>query len=436
MTKKKITYKTELPKQEEDRKFLRMVGVIILIFCLAILSFVGGRIFQEYNEDTPLVPFWNIGKVSNIDRRGFNEESIDEFNTGLFWEVWDALQMNYVDESVLDEEKMFYGSVKGMVNSLGDPATIFLNPEEAESFKRQSEGKYYEGIGAELGYRDGAIVVIAPIAGSPAKDAGVLAGDTIVRIDGELVRQSDSVYDVVDRIRGDAGTEVVLTLMRSGEPELLEIPIVRGEITVPSMTLEKDDDFDVYILRVSRFTDASLGSWSGLWDEKVEEFLQSGEDKLIVDLRGNPGGFFDAGVYAAEEFLSKGSVIAKQEDRQGRVRDYQVKREGRLLDTKIVVLVNEGSASASEIFAGALQQNDRTDVVGMDTYGKGTAQSVVDFSDGSSLHLTIVKWLLPDGSWISDENVVEPDFEIELTNEDFLEGYDPQLEKAVELLEK
>jgi carboxyl-terminal processing protease len=434
MNKRKITYKTELPKQEEGRKFPRMLGVVILVFCLSVLSFVGGRIFQQYNEGTSLLPFWNIGRVGNIDRRAFNEGQIDEFNTRLFWDVWDTLQRNYVDESVLDEEEMFYGSIKGMVNSLGDPATIFLNPEEAEAFKRQSEGKYYEGIGAELGYRDGVIVVIAPITGSPAEKAGVLAGDTIVRIDGELVKQSDTVYDVVDRIRGDAGTEVVLTLMRRGETELLDISIVRGEITVPSMTLERDDDLDVYILKVSRFTDASLSKWTSLWDEKIDEFLESGEDRLILDLRTNPGGFFDAGVYAAGEFLSKGTVVAKQEDRFGRVQEYQVKRDGKLLDIEVVVLVNEGSASASEIFAGALQQNDRANIVGMDTYGKGTAQSVVDFSDGSSLHLTIVKWLLPDGSWINQENVVEPDFEVELTNEDFLEGNDPQMERAVELL--
>ncbi len=435
MNKRKITYKTVLPKEEEkpDHRFFRIIGVVILVFCLSVISFVGGRVFQTYSEN-PLKPMF-FSKTSSVDKDKFNENAAGVFDTKLFWDVWETILNSYVDLEVIDEEEMYYGAIKGMVNSLGDSATIFLNPDETESFKNHSAGKYYEGIGAELGYRDGAVVVIAPIEGSPAVAAGVQAGDLILKVDDETIKSSHSIYDVVQKIRGDAGTEVVLTVLRIGESKSKEISIIRGEITVPSMTLDIDDS-GIYVLKVSRWTDSSLSEWSKLWDSKVQEFLDSGSDKLIIDLRNNPGGFFDAAIYAAEDFLEKGTVVAKHEDRQGNSRDYVVGRKGKLLNKRVVVLVNGGSASASEIFAGALQYDDRVEVVGLPTYGKGTAQSVVDFRDGSSLHLTIIKWLLPDGTWLNQDNVVTPDHEVDLTSDDFKDGLDPQLQKAIEVINK
>ncbi len=422
MEEKRINYKPSMPKLEQQRSnMMRVVGVLILVVCVAAISFAGGRVFER-----------DSGYFTGQNKRDFSKEG---FDSSLFWDVWGRLQSGYVDKDAVDEEGMFYGAIKGMVMSLDDPATVFLTAEENEEFRKQTEGKHFEGIGAELGYRDGVIVIISPLEGSPAKTAGLQPGEIILKIDDEDVKRSDSIYDVVAKIRGERGTEVVLTLM-GRDMEIRDLTIVRDEITVPSMSFSETDSDGVYMIKVGRFTEASLPVWKGVWNAKVEEFLKTGSNKLILDLRGNPGGFFDAGLYAAEDFLPKNTIIAKQEDRNGVIQEYRVSREGRLLDIDVVVLVNEGSASASEILAGALQQNSRAQIIGQETYGKGTAQQVVDLYDGSSLHLTVVKWLLPDSGWLNPENVIIPDFEVELTNDDFKEGLDPQLEKALEILSK
>ncbi len=411
-----------MPNADADSRFLRFLGVLIIVVCVASLSFAGGRIFEQRTEYPYLSNFENFSR--------------EDFDSSLFWDVWNILEREYVDEEAIDREAMFYGAIKGMVSSLDDPATIFLNAEESETFRKQTEGKHFEGIGAELGYRDGVVIIISPLEGSPAKAAGVQPGAVILKVDGEEVKRTETVFDVVKRIRGEKGTEVVLELMQGSRMEIEEITIVRDEITIPSMSLEETDVDGIYRIKVGRFTEASLAVWNGVWNNTVQEFLETGSDKLILDLRGNPGGFFDAGIHAAEEFLQKGTLVAKQEDRQGNTQKYEVSREGELLDVDVVVLVNEGSASSSEILAGALQKANRARVIGVETYGKGTAQRMVDLYDGSTLHITIVKWLLPDGTWINPENVIIPDIEVELTQEDFEEGLDPQLEKALEVLGK
>ncbi len=421
---KRINYKPDMPELKHKPKIVRILGLVILLVCVSALSFVGGRLFEQEVK---------YGFVN----QNWSDFTKKDFESSLFWDVWGMLKENYVDDEAINEEEMFYGAIKGMVMSLGDPATIFLTAEENEEFRKQSEGKAFEGIGAELGYRDGAIVIIAPLEGSPAKAAGLNPGDIIFKVDGQAIQSQDSIFDVVKRIRGEKGTEVILTLIDPVDLEKREVTIIRDEITVPSMSLQKIDSADnTYILKVGRFTEATLPLWNKLWDSNVDEFLSTGSNKLVLDLRGNPGGFFDSGIYAAEEFLSQNVVIAKQEDRNGLVEEYRVSRQGKLTDVNVVVLVNEGSASASEILAGALQKNNRAKVVGVNTYGKGTAQRVIDLYDGASLHLTVVKWLLPDGTWLNPENVITPDVEIELTNDDFKVGKDPQLEKAIELLGK
>jgi carboxyl-terminal processing protease len=335
-------------------------------------------------------------------------------------------------EEITDLDKK-YGAIKGLVDSYGDPATTFLTPEETESFESTNEGKYFEGIGAELGYEDGYIVVISPIDGSPAKEAGVRPGDIIISVDGEEVSKGDNIYEVVDMIRGEAGTVVTLEVLREGDMEVTEIEITRGEITVPSMTLELLEG-DIAYLDLARFTDATYLTWVSNWEETTSEIIEKGSKKMILDLRGNPGGYFDAAIYAADEFLAGQEVISLQEDGKGNQKEYKSEKGGDLSDIQLVVLVDAGSASASEILAGALKYHGVAQVVGESTYGKGTAQAIEDFSDGSSLHITIYKWLLPDETWINRDNPITPDYEVEFTNEDFTEGNDPQLEKAIELL--
>jgi carboxyl-terminal processing protease len=400
-----------------ENSIKRIVGIVILTFCMFVAGFVAGRIFEG----------------SSIDILG--SDSSDTVDFSLFWEVWNTLEDGYVDADKIDEETMVYGSIKGMVNSLDDPATVFLDPDETEEFNLANEGKYFEGIGAELGYEDGTVIIVSPLEGSPAKEAGLRPGDIILKVDDHEVSSSDTVYDVVALIRGEAGTTVSLEILHEGDMETTIVEIERKEITVPSMSWEiVGDNEDIALINLDRFTDSSYSAWISSWDLIVDEIVNSGKDKIILDLRGNPGGYLDAAIYAADDFLEKGDIIVQQRDRNDNLDVSKASGNGSLLDKEVVVLIDAGSASASEILAGALQQNEKAQLVGESSYGKGTAQSVIDFFDGSSLHLTIMQWLLPDGEGLTRDSSITPDIEVEYTNEDFVNGDDPQMEKAIEML--
>ncbi len=399
-----------------EQKHRRLVGTAILLVAVFVLGILTGQ--RVTGSDITTV---------------FNKNS--DVNMDMFWQVWNIASKQYVDSDKVDKEKMVTGAIKGMVNSFEDPATVFLDPEETKKFNESTSGKFFQGIGAELGYSDGSVIVVSPIEGSPAKEAGIRSGDYILKIDDYELTPKDSIYDAVAKIRGDAGTKVTLTVLHRGDEKPVSIEIERKEITVSSMTLEFiGNNKDIANLKVNRFTETTVAEWEREWDSKVSQIVKSGVKKMILDLRGNPGGYFDAAIYSADEFLDEGKIISQQRDGSGRVMKYESKKGGELLDIEVVVLVNEGSASASEILAGALQQNGRAKVIGMATYGKGTAQSVLDLSNGSSLHLTILKWLLPDGRNLDHENSIKPDVEVDLTNDDFKAGKDPQLQKALEIL--
>lgn len=406
-------------EQENNQKgFQKIIGIGMVI----VIVFTAGLI---------------VGRSVDVDASIFPRTTSRNLDMGMFWRVLDLTRRNYVDSDEIVEEDLVYGSIKGMVDSLGDPATVFLTPEETEEYNAASEGKFFEGIGAELGYDDGQVIVVTPLEGSPAKAAGIRPGDYILKIDDYELASEDTVYDAVAKIRGEAGTEVVLTVLHQGESEPVEITITRDEITIPSMSLEFiGTNEEIAHFKIGRFTEASYDIWISEWDKNVQEIVNSGVDKVILDLRGNPGGFFDAAIYAGDDFLGEGFVISKQKDANGNIKDYSSTKGGDLLGTELIILIDSGSASASEILAGALKQAGRGILIGEETFGKGTAQRVYDLEDGSSLHLTILKWLLPDGSNIERENAITPDIEIELTNDDFIEGNDPQLNKAIEELSK
>ena len=407
---------------KKENSIKKIIGILILTVSVFVTGFVGGRIFEG-------------STVGLLNKTNGNVTISEDENFGLFWEVWDTIKNGYVDEEKIDEQSMFYGSIKGMVDSVEDPATVFLDPDETEEFSLSNEGKYFEGIGAELGYDDGSVIIVSPLAGSPAKEAGIRPGDVILKIDDYEVSSTDTIFDVVALIRGEAGTMVILQVFRKGEFTPVDIEIERKEITVPSMSWELlEDNRDIVIINLDRFTDSSYLEWTKNWDTLVEEIVDSGVERIVLDLRGNPGGYFDAAIYAADDFLTDDEMIAQQRDRRGNLDVYKATKGGRLLNEEVIVLVDAGSASASEILAGALQENDRAELVGEETYGKGTAQSVVDFNDGSSLHLTILQWLLPDGEGLTRENPITPDIEVEYTDEDFVNGDDTRLEKAIEML--
>jgi len=398
-------------------------GKVFGVLILTVVAFCGGIIFGR-----------NIGPVSNGMMSFNNSKSV---NIDLFWDVWNVLEDKYVQKDKVSESDRVYGAIKGLVDSYDDPATIFLTPEETKDFNDLNSGKYFEGIGAELGYSEGSIIVVSPLDGSPAKEAGIRPGDYILSVDDYEVKAGDNIYEIVEKIRGESGSTVKLRVLHKGELEPVEIEIERGEITVPSMTLTYvGDKKDIAFIDIARFTESSLETWNNKWDEVVQDIDSKNVNKVLIDLRGNPGGYFDAGVYAADDFLDIGKVISQQQDGKGNIQSFDATKGGRLLGKKVVVLVDEGSASASEIFAGALQQNGVATIVGTKTYGKGTAQSIVDLSAGASLHITVLKWLLPDGSWLNTENSITPDVEVENSVADFIQGIDKQYNEALVLINK
>ena len=407
-----------MDSRKQQNSFKNILGLGILLVCIFTLGLVVGR---DISGDSRLL---NLGGSGDL-------------NLTMFWRVLNIAKGDYVGAKDVKDEDLVYGAIKGMVGSLEDPATVFLTPKETEEFNAASEGKYFEGIGAELGYEGGQIIVVTPLEGSPAKEAGIRPGDYIFKVDDYEFKSGDTVYDAVAKIRGETGTEVVLNILHRGDLQPVDIKIVRKEITVPSMTLEYvGENNDVAVLKVSRFTESSYMQWVKEWDVKVDEIANSSATKMILDLRGNPGGFFDAAIYAADDFLDDGVVISKQKDSKGNIQDYTSTPKGELKNIELIVLVNSGSASASEILAGALQSSGRAQIIGEKTFGKGTAQKIYDLSDGSTLHLTILRWLLPDGTQIDRENSVKPNIEVGLTNDDFVKGIDPQLDRAVEELIK
>lgn len=350
-----------------------------------------------------------------------------------YWEVWQRLEKSYVDPTKLDYAKMTWGSMQGLAQSLDDPYTQYLPPKENKQASEDLSGAFF-GVGIELGYREGTLAVIAPIVGSPADKAGVKAGDLILNIKDEkknvdIDTRGMTLPTAVTYIRGERGTSVLLTLYREGAPKSFEQLITRDEIVVPSVELKfvQKNGKKIAHLELHKFG----GRTDREWMDKVAEIVAAKADGVVLDLRNNPGGYLDGAVFVSSEFLPSG-IIVKQEGRKDS-ETFSVDRKGSLTTIALVVLVNKGSASASEITAGALQDNKRAKIIGEQSFGKGTVQEVQDLSDGSSLHVTVAKWVLPSGRWIGKEGIT-PDVKVEDNLE--TKEVDEQLDKAVETVLK
>ena len=328
-----------------------------------------------------------------------------EFDT--FWQAWDIVQDKFIDRDALDESELEYGAIRGMIEALGDEGhTTFMTPEELERRQTDISGKF-SGIGALLGVKDSLPVIIAPFDGSPADLAGVAAGDIIMEVDGQDVTDW-SLSDIVENIRGTAGTEVVLTLLRPEEGESLEIAITRGEITVPAATWAMLPGTDVALIRLSQFSANAEEQLVAA----IREADDAGAGSLIVDVRNNPGGLLEQAIKVTSQFLEDGYVL-QQEDAQGNRKPYRVERGGLATEIPMVVLINQGSASSAEIFAGAIQDHDRGQVVGETTFGTGTVLQPFVLADGSGLMLGTSQWLTADGRLIRKQGI-EPDVMVEL----------------------
>ena len=357
-----------------------------------------------------------------------------------FWDAWGIVQEKYVDSEKIEEKDMVYGAIAGLLKSLKDPYSVFFTPEELKEFEIEINGEF-EGVGMEVGIRKNILTVVAPLKSTPAEKAGIQAGDKILRIDD--VPTSDlSVDEAVRLIRGPRGTEVKLTILRNGEEETKMISVTRDVIKIPSLDTETKivtkengeekrlDTGDVFVIRLYNFSSDSANNFR----TALRQFLDSGKRKLILDLRNNPGGFLEAAVDISSWFLPQGETVVienfggKEPEKIHRSKGYDL-----FNNLPMAVLVNKGSASASEIVAGALQDHGIAKIVGEKTFGKGSVQELVPLTRNTSIKITIAKWLTPKRQSISDGGLT-PDAEVEVKSEDLEKGRDLIMEKALEIL--
>jgi len=351
----------------------------------------------------------------------------------MFWKVWQRVSELYVDKDKLDTKKMIDGAISGMVAAIGDPYTAYFPVQQNKEFKEEIGGSF-GGVGMELGYKNNKLSVIAPLEDTPAAKAGLLAGDFILRIVDEVnkvdrVTDGIAVAEAVKLIRGEIGTKVKLTMFRTGQAKPFEVELTRSEIVVKSIQLnyvKNSHNKEIAVIKFSRFGDRTQEEWNNA----VSELTNKGVDGVVIDLRNNPGGYLEMAVYAAGEFLPIGKNVVTQKYGDGTEQLNAVNRNGRLLKLPMAVLVNGGSASASEIFSGAIQDYKRGKIVGVQSFGKGSVQQPEDLSDGSAIHVTIAKWLRPSGQWI-DKLGITPDIKVEFKDSD--KGEDNQLNAATEL---
>jgi len=354
-------------------------------------------------------------------------ETRDNIDFGKFWDIYDDINQKHI-EKPLDKEKLLEGAIKGMVRGIGDPYTVYLSPEENKSSDSQLSGEYF-GIGAELQMVENVIQVVSPLDDSPAEQSGLKPKDIIVSVDGEDV-VGENLIEVVKKIKGPKGTSVTLGIIRN-QNEAKDIIITRDQIKLTSVKWEMLEDNKVSYIKISRFGEKTLQEFQ----EAVYEVDKYSTNKIILDLRGNPGGYLQSSVDIAGEFIKKkNTTLVIQENSDGTTLEYQPTINSSILNKyELVILIDQGSASASEIVAGALRELKSAQLVGKKTFGKGTIQQPIDYLDNSGLNVTIGKWLTPNGYWVH-ENGIDPDFEIEYSDEDFDNEIDPQLNKALELL--
>jgi len=350
-----------------------------------------------------------------------------EIDLSLFWEAWNKLQEKFVSPEKLDIQKMIYGAISGMVKSLEDPYTVFLAPDEAKKFLEDVSGQF-EGVGMEIGIRKGQLQVIAPLEGTPAQKAGLRSGDEIIKIN-DTPTADLTVDEAVNLIRGPKGTEVTLTIFREEWGKTEEIKIVRDVIEVPSLKWELKDDNIAYI-QLYQFSERAG------FDFRMAaiEILNSPAEKIILDLRNNPGGYLEVARDISGWFLERGQIVAIEDFGKGAEQNiYKAGGNARFLGYPIVILINQGTASGSEIMAAALRDNRGIKLIGEKSFGKGSVQELEKLREGASLKITVAKWLTPSGEFITDKGL-EPDIKVEMTDQDYEEGRDPQLDKAIEII--
>lgn len=346
----------------------------------------------------------------------------------LFWTVWGILGVEYINESALDPQKMVYGAIKGMVDAVGDSYTVFMDPTETDEFTKNLDEEL-EGIGAELTVTDGKLVVVTPLKDSPAEKAGIKSGDVIYKIEDKFAADM-SLFDAVKAIRGEAGTPVKLSLIREKVTDPIEVTVIRAKLDINSVE-RKDLGNGIIYIGISQFSNNTAEEFG----KAVSDLILKEPKGLIIDVRNNGGGYLDAAVKILSYLLDKDVSVVETRQKDS-AQNEVLKTSGgpKLSQVPLIMLVNEGSASASEIAAGAIQDNKRGIIMGTKTFGKGTVQAVEYLDDGSSIRLTIAEWFTPKGRAINHVGIT-PDIVVDLYDDDVKKGFDRQLDEATKYLE-
>ncbi|HEC93346.1 MAG TPA: S41 family peptidase [Candidatus Atribacteria bacterium] len=398
---------------------MRWIKKIILVLVILGVGFFGYRAGVYVGEEKILGTPPQI-----ISQDGEIPEKVD---FSVFWEAWRKIESDFLKKEKINYQEMVYGAIRGMLETLEDPYTTFFDPQEAEEFEEELSGKY-QGVGMMIGIKENQLTVISPLEGSPAQKAGLRARDKILRIDGTYTKDI-SIEEAVKLIKGAKGTKVKLLIQRKGWPDPKEFEIQREVIKIPTLKWELKEG-NIALIEIFQFNKILTSEFK----KAAVEILNSKAEKIILDLRNNPGGYLEVVQEIAGWFLEKGQVVVWQDWGEGKKRKaFRSKGPSKFSQYPTLVLINEGSASGAEILAGALRDNRQVPLIGETSFGKGSVQEQVFLSDDSSLKITIANWLTPNGNLI-DEEGLEPNIKVELTEEDLKAGRDPQLEKAIELL--
>lgn len=412
-------------ENKKKRKIKKLKNIFVVLFLMAN-SFFAGMYFVQKNEtidELAKEEVIYVGKVLNKYSESAEGELIQDVNFNLFWDLWDILKDKYVDPEEINEKKMFYGAMRGLAASLKDPYTVFMEPKSAKEFQDDLDNdEKFEGIGAELGMKNDILTVVAPLEGMPAQIAGLKSGDKIIAINGETTANIN-VYEAVKIIRGPKDTDVKLTIVRNGLNKAKDITITRGTIVVKSLRTNLRDD-NIFVIKLINFNENT----KVLMDQATRKVLDINPIGIILDMRNNPGGYLDIAVEIASEWVEDGVIVSEEFNNDLKNHRLATGR-AKLSDFKTIVLVNQGSASASEIVAGALQDHKKATIIGKKSYGKGSVQALEKLQDGSSVKVTVAKWLTPNGVNINKEGIT-PDYTIEVSAEQFDKGEDPQIEGA------
>jgi carboxyl-terminal processing protease len=410
------------PIKLRAKKYAGIYLSIILFIISFGMGIIVGKSWYVKKQITGDDGTIQMDKILSLNR-SINHSNLD-FNQ--FWEVWDKVEQKYVKSPTSTTEKdMFYGAIQGMVAALGDPYSLYFVPTAAEEFSKDLSGEL-EGIGAEIGVKNNQLTVVSPLPDSPAERAGLKAGDKILDIDKVSTFGMD-VATAVGKIRGKADTKVVLTITRDGLTKASEITITRAKINVPSVLFSVKPGNIAYV-RVMQFN----ADTNGQLDKAIKQIKSRGMKGIVLDLRNNPGGYLTAAIYMASEWVTSGPVVSEK-GRNGQSNEHLAEGEHRLAGIKTVVLVNKGSASASEIVAGALQDTKNAVLIGEQTFGKGSVQDYETFPDGSALKITVAEWFTPNGRNINKEGV-KPDIEIKQDWANEKVGEDVILNRALDII--